>query len=135
MAIQEYPYRRVKHNDIEDAVCFWQNTLNLRDWEIVVDTSPTAPKCFSPDEDASMGKVKVFSNYLKAVIWIPIKSNQYQNSNALEAVAHEMIHILTMGVADCAKDSDESLAYRLEPILFEYFCFKTKKRIPPKKSD
>ena len=134
MAIQEYPYRRVKHNDIEGAVCFWQNALNLRDWEIIVDTGPTAPKCFGPDGDASVGKVKVFSNYLKAVIWIPIETNRDQDFNALESVVHEMIHILTMGVTNCEKDSDESLSYRLEPLLFEYYCFKTKKRMPPKKS-
>lgn len=129
MAIQEYKYQKTTHKDIESLIKWCQNAFNLRDWVVVLETSGTPPECFGDDTNGEHGKVQVTANLMKAMMWIPLELNKQRGVNSYAVTIHEMLHILTLGVTEEMKDSSDGISYRLEPLLYEYWCYKTKRKI------
>ena len=128
MAIQEYEYQAVSHEDLELCAKWCQNQFQLRDWQIELMTGWGRPIEFKEEDiKTSLAMVNLRPEYLKAVIWIPIKRMKSSNNNCYQALIHEIIHIVCTKLSDT--DSDEVICYTFEPLLYRLFCRENKKKI------
>jgi len=135
MAAIEYVWQKVEHKDIEDCVRWCQNKLNLRDWQITIDTGVKCPKAFNDKVYDVIARCHSQPRRLTAFLWFPLGYIEIRRQNALQAVCHEMLHILCADVRIAVEDEDEDnvedcLIFTLESSLFELYCYETGRKIP-----
>ena len=123
MAVKEYQYQPATHDSLHLCLCWAQNNLELRDWNIRLDTSDEIPRELLPD-DAS-GKVIYRINYHTAMVWVPIGRCKAENMNPYSILLHEAIHIR---MAMDGFGDDEATVCMLEPILYRLYTKETKLR-------
>ena len=141
MAITEYVWRDVVHKDIIKCVKWCQNKLNLRDWEITVDTGDKCPKVFGKDEPNVVARAYHQKRRLYALIWVPLNRIKNRGMNAVQSTIHEMLHI---ACAVCGIETDEDanddnsedcLVFRVEAPLFKLYCLESKIKLPDELKD
>jgi len=120
MAIIEYPYEEVPHEALVEALRWLQNHLNLRDWEITLDTGSRPPKGFNNNGEVEAQTI-IKEEVLKAEIWLDISAIRGENHNPTQALCHEVLHILTEGLLSCDAVQGEALSRRLEAIVYEAY--------------
>ena len=126
MAINERGWQEITHEQLLEFVRWGQNNLNLRDWDITLDTNNDVPKSLKELEREHgytiHGGTRVWDNYLKALIWIPLDRVRIQDANPLECICHEMIHIITIGLMELEDRDSEVMTYRFEDLLYRLYC-------------
>lgn len=133
MALQEYMWQNITHKDLLKCIKWCQNKFNLRDWEITLDTNTDYPKnddTYIEADAHDLGESFIRTNYLKAVIWIPLETHKKMNENTYETCIHEMLHVLTIGVGKIEIEESEIISYRLESLLYRLFCIDNNIKIP-----
>ena len=137
MAIIERKWQEAEHEELIELIRWLQNNLNLRDWEITLDTNDNAPSTLKELETENgyntHGGIRVWDDYLKALIWIPLGRLRLKNVNPYDAVCHEMIHIITVGLIKLEDRDSEIITYRLEDILYRLNCLETRREIAERK--
>ena len=127
MATLEYQYQSVSHESLLKVIKWAQNTLNLRDWEIGLDTGPEIPRVLMPGrEDDYEGLARIHSHRLRALIWIPLDRLGPNNVNPIETCLHEMLHILVGGQG---LDDDELLVRTISPLIYRVYCHDNKIKV------
>ena len=121
MATHEYQYQYIKHDKLVECLHWLQNQCQLRDWSIDLDTNYEPPKELATNEhDNYEALALITTDCLKAVIWIPIKRLKEANRNPIEALCHEVGHIL---IDRCGmKDEDELLVRIISPMIYRLWC-------------
>lgn len=128
MAVSEYVWQAATHDSVRSCVKWCLNQFNLRDWQVDVVTGDDPPPQIK-DEKKVQGKVVVWDNQLKALIWIPLARQKKENHNVYETVIHEMLHVLVLGLSPASKQVSELVSYRLEAPLYRLFCKDTKRQV------
>lgn len=120
MAVKEYQYQPTEPEEIEKATKFFQNQLNLRDWQIELEYEKR-PSCIVGA--GVEGGVYCYPNLDKAVIWLPLRKLAKNNTNVIDVLIHEILHIFTYD-KEFPEKLSECISYRLSGLLYEFYCYK-----------
>jgi hypothetical protein len=121
MAIQNFPYRIVRQERFEHFIKWFQNTYQLRDWDIDLETGNVLPDFFKDELDPnSPGKCHILSANMKANIWVNIGKCKELDLNPLEVLVHEMLHVLVD--ASQIDGEDDLLIYRIQGTILEKYA-------------
>lgn len=126
MAMLEYKYQPTTMDQLTACIRWCQNQMQLRDWEIKLDTSIVMPKEFKAEGvENCEALVDYDANKLKALIWIPEAKLAESNCNPFECLIHEMCHIMieAHGLGDI---NDEVLVRVISPMIYRLYCKESK---------
>jgi len=132
MAISEHIWQAASVEQIEKAVRWGQNTLNLRDWDVILETDESPPKEVESD-GSELAKTATWAAYLKAMIWLPLGKLKAKDVNPYQTLFHEMLHIMTDGYGSVDTADGEMVSYRMEVILYRLFCRERRLKITKEK--
>ena len=138
----KYQWEKVTQKELENCIRWCQNKLNLRDWEITLDTNNEVPEAFGKTDKETIGRTFSKWHRLRSLMWISLNRLKQCNQNPFETVIHEMLHILC-NVVDISPEDEEDnidgpeecLVFRLESPLFKLFCLETGRKLPEELED
>ena len=116
MAVIERCYRQVTHEQLDKCLRWGLNYLNLRDWEVVLNTKALF------NGDVGTCEFRGYGYLMKAIISIDLEKHKRDDSNPYSTVLHEVLHLLTNGVCQIDVDKSEPVCYRLEDALYRLYC-------------
>ena len=126
MAINERQYQQTTWNQLEKALRWALNHLNLRDWQIDF-MSDTLPE---EDDEPVYAKFSSKNPLVKkGGIIIDLKAHKRNNVNLFCTIFHETLHIF---LSDCKienEDAEEAIICLLEQDLYTIFCLETKRKL------
>ena len=132
MSTVEYKYVGISHDKLEKCLRWLQNSYQLRDWEIDLDTCFDIPKEFGdehPDEVNAL--INIHPDRLRALVWIPLKRLKEQDENPCEALCHELTHVL---MSRCGISQEDELAVRIiSPVTYKAMCRELKIKLAGRK--
>lgn len=128
MAVTERRWQTATHDSVEKCVKWCLNQFNLRDWVVEIATTDAPPPQIK-DEKKIQGKVVVWENHLKALVWVPLERLRRDDRNPYETIIHEMLHVLVLGLSSVGPKASELVSYRLEDPLYRLFCKDTKRKV------
>lgn len=137
MSIDIFAYKEVVYEDCEEFIRWFQNTLNLRDWDILLEVGDKIPEAFD-DEYVGSSPAACCPQYqfLCADVWYSPSRAKELNVHPYELLAHEMLHVLFSLVegmdGDGANPEDDVIITRLEGPLVELFLRQAHKKLPPR---
>jgi hypothetical protein len=120
MSVIEYKYQRATHEQLMKCLRWCQNQLQLRDWQITLETGPLPIKAYRGDDNVLLwcGAVNVITDRLTAEIWVNTPLHKDTDRNPYATVIHEALHVfLTERGEDC-----EQIVRILEPMLYRLYC-------------
>lgn len=118
------PYKRVSFKQLENAVKWCQNNLNLRDWKIELEIGNTAPGWII--DDGRIGSSQTYVPYFTAKVWVCPKRCKENDTHPISVLCHEMLHVFFYNYG--IEDHDERATNTLEYHLFQNWLNKNKKR-------
>lgn len=89
-----YAYKEVTERKIIQAVRWFQNRFNLRDWTIDLYFGNLKPTWVPILMEESPGVANPEINFLVAKIWICPKNCEDANVHPLQILFHEMLHVI-----------------------------------------
>jgi len=131
----EYAYQKATYEQIEDAVSWCKDNLQMSDWEIDVCVDKEPPKELYDSESfdgrvAGRGAWAVYEQ--KGIIWVPLERCKSENENPYEVAIHEVLHgrfgYFRMFV-EMTDDMEEHLVRLWSPVAYKAFCKDKKKKI------
>jgi len=128
MAIYNYKYRFVKYETLEKFIRWFQNTLNLRDWEVYLEVGSNVPKEFASLGSNAEGGCWSLDENLAARVWINFGRCKVVDIHPLEVLSHELCHMLIAAVSPQRErmqvygEAEDQLIYRIQGIILEKFC-------------
>lgn len=132
MSMAAYQWQDTGHDQLLDCIRWCQNNLQLRDWEIKLDTGVNMPKELKPgDDDDYEALANIGEDTFQALLWIPLAKLEQGNHNPIEATVHEVCHIMTE--ARNMGDNDERLVRIISPIVYRLYCRENKIKIAREK--
>ena len=134
MAILTYSYQKVTREQLENCIRWCQNKFNLRDWKISLITDEQGFEQSDITEN-ELGSCLSNSDFLKAILWIPLLKHKKENRNSYQTCIHEMIHVLTVGAGRIESDKSEIVSYRLDSLLYKLYCIEHKLKIVDENED
>lgn len=129
MAIDERQYQQTSWSQLEKALRWVLNHLNLRDWQIEF-FSGEIPK----EEDGEQIYAKFSSEnplVKKGSIIIDLKAHKKYNINLFCSIFHEVLHIFLLDCKIKNEDAEEAVICLLEQDLYTIFCLETKRKMAP----
>jgi hypothetical protein len=127
-------YQKATHDDLLKMLKWCQNNFNLRDWSISLETGEK-PNWVDIDVDTIDGISVVDTNYMFAKIWIPIEKTKVDDRNPFQILAHEVLHVLTIGAGNINGQRSEFISYRLDDIVYRLYMGTINKDIMDIKDD
>ena len=128
MSMISYKYQPVTMGRLLNLIRWFQNQLQLRDWTIKIDLSICMPKEFKPgDDDSYEALCNINKDTLTALIWLPLPRFAERNDNPIEAVIHELCHVMIE--ARGMDGEDEALVRTISPMLYRLWCRENKIKI------
>ena len=120
--IREYQWQPVTHDQLLLCITWCQNSLELRDWEIKLDTGDRMPREFNGSEPDCLGMSYSWPNRNRALIWVPIDYLKKKKHNAISCTIHEVIHVMESATG---VETNELMVRRMEPLLYRLYCKET----------
>ena len=124
--IREYQGQPVTHDQLLLCIRWCQINLEVRDWDIKLDTGDRMPREFNGNEPDSLGMSYSWPNRNRALIWVPIDYLAKQKYNAISCTIHEVIHVMESATG---VETNELMVRRMEPLLYRLYCKETKIKI------
>ena len=116
MAIDQAPYRVVRHETVVKAVRWALNRLNLRDWEVDISYGATVPDWIDPDGSFA-AQSKTNPAYLTAAIWVAPRGCKVNDFHPVSTALHEVLHIFFHSYD--IMEHDERMINTMEELLFK----------------
>ena len=88
-------YRKRSHEFLLRASKKARNLLEMRDWEINLETGDTPPKRFiDSDNGEAIARADLYTSCRKAYIWVSDKRAKKANEDPLFCLYHELAHCI-----------------------------------------
>jgi len=131
MATIAYKYQRITKEKMLEAIRYLGNKMQLRDWELKLDTEYEMPGEFKEEDSIDLdGMVHIAEDELKALIWVPLKRLRVADKNPLETLCHEMFHIEVIRCGKIGEGFNEELHTRINsPVWYRDVCKHIKIRV------
>ena len=121
-------YQKATHDDLLKMLKWCQNKFNLRDWSVSLETGEK-PDWVDVNVDTIDGISVVDTNYMFAKIWIPIEKVKEDDRNPFQILAHEVLHVMTIGAGNISGQKSEFISYRLDDMIYCLYMGTTNKDI------
>jgi hypothetical protein len=126
MAIKRISYFPADFDFLMIFIRWYQNSLNLRDWEISLEFGDDLP-CWSNVEDENdvegiLGLCLPDFFNLRAKIWINQIGCERDDCHPLMVLAHELTHTLFSFIENISFREQDILCHKLEYLMVNQFC-------------
>jgi len=119
-------YQPATYKDLLKMLIWLQHELNISDYSISLDTG-NKPEWVELNDVEGVSLVD--NNYMFAKVWIPIEKCKEDDRNPYQILAHEVLHVLTIGAGNINGQKSEFISYRLDDLLYRLYIGTIKKEI------
>ena len=136
MSIKLFAYKQKSYDECVDFIKWCQNTMNLRDWNILFEYGSGTPTVFGTPEENTISPAACIPQwqFLHAYLWVIPERAEIHNVHPFELIAHEMLHVMfsiIYGVAgDKDLEEDDVIITRLEGLYVEMYYRQHRKKVP-----